>query len=344
MYTYITQSSRKKAIYEIDHDIYHSDRHPRGDNLRKLLQVGQQTRNALGERKRKSDGVDEQSDATNKRFRGGDMYALVANKNVRTALDVQLMAHQDSLRGDTRLAQFCTSVGVDKLCELIGSAVAIVEAPRTLALKSSTRVERLRLAASESVCICSGDWIPGATQVLRNNREDVNEFRADVMRALECGARRGTNMAVVGVPGCGKSMLFEPLDAIFQVMGKPDSKSTHPLAGILEADILLWQEYYHKDKILLFEDLLAILVGERVEIAVKYKGNVSHRNNAPMFYTSNSQLRVVREDVTLMSLLNKAMEERFKSRWWDTPLPLAMRRADFPKCARCCAAFYVRPW
>ena len=48
--------------------------------------------------------------------------------------------------------------------------------------------------------------------------EDLNGFCADVLCALEFGACGGTNMTVVGVPGSGKSMLFEPFDLIFQVI------------------------------------------------------------------------------------------------------------------------------
>ena len=38
--------------------------------------------------------------------------------------------------------------------------------------------------------------------------------------ALEVGAKRGKNIALIGEPGCGKSMMFEPFDEIFTVMGK----------------------------------------------------------------------------------------------------------------------------
>ena len=151
-------------------------------------------------------------------FRSGDIYQLVADMSVRTVLDVHVMASKNAQQGDTRLAQFCNSVGVDKLSELIRSAVAIVNAPATLAMKASTRIERLRLAASDGHCSCNGDWIPGAIRVLTNNREDLNGFCADVLCALRFGACRGTNMTVVGVPGSGKSMVFEPFNLIFQVI------------------------------------------------------------------------------------------------------------------------------
>ena len=45
-------------------------------------------------------------------------------------------------------------------------------------------------------------------------------------------------MAVIGVPGAGKSMLFEPFDGIYTVMGKPENKSSFPLSGALNTQLL----------------------------------------------------------------------------------------------------------
>ena len=103
--------------------------------------------------------------------------------------------------------------------------------------------------------------------------QDVPKFCQDVCLALDLGAKRGTNMAIIGPPGCGKSMLFESFDKILSVMGKPEAKSTFPLAGVLDAHALVWQEYKHKDSIVLFEDLLALTVGQRLEIRVPHRSN-----------------------------------------------------------------------
>ena len=136
-------------------------------------------------------------------------------------------------------------------------------------------------------------------------------------------------------------MLFEPFDGIFQVMGKPQSGSTFPLSGALDANLLLWQDWAHDDGTILFEDLLSFLVGERVDIRVPHQRNVSFRNGSPLFYTSNAQLRVLRKDAELTAALNTAMAERFTTRVWTTPLPTHERVPDFPRCSRCCAAFYL---
>ena len=87
--------------------------------------------------------------------------------------------------------------------------------------------------------------------------------------------------------------------------------STSAFRKFVGAHALLWHEYKHKDRIVLFEGLVAILCGERIDIRVLHKGNVSHRNTAPMFYTSNSRLRVIRDCPEEMPRLNQAMDERF---------------------------------
>ena len=179
--------------------------------------------------------------------------------------------------------------------------------------------------------------------VLKLQGEDVSKFCKDVCRALELGAVRGCNVALIGDRGCGKSMVFESFDKIFsKVMGKPDSKSSFPLTNVVDAQLLLWNEYKHKDSILLFEDLLAIAAGERIEIRIPNEKNVSVRKQAPMFLTSNSMLIVVRPNLAEMERLNNAMKERFTIRTWLKPIPMDCRVTVFPRCGKSRADFFRR--
>ena len=275
------------------------------------------------------------------RFRARDVYDLVRNQGVRDAVEVQALACKQDVDGDARLAEFCTAMGEERLNELIQNALAVVQAPRTLTLKQSARVDLMRQAAIELPCSCNGVWIPAAIRALWNNHEDVGSFCRDVWRALEFGAIRGANVAIIGEPGCGKSMLFEPFDGIFAVMGKPQNNSSFALAGVLDAQVLLWQDWKQNDGTVLFEDVLSLLVGERMDIRVPNKKNVSFRNTSPLFYTSNTPLSVVRPDLQQTTRLNAAMAERFCTRTWHNPLPPAQRIANLPRCSRCCANFFV---
>jgi hypothetical protein len=346
MYSYITRASSKKPLAHLDGEVFLSEHHPRGKALKKLLDAGEvHARASAGRKKAKLQSLagDSLGLPAGKRIRAGDVYGMVAGagSRVRTALDLQALAEKAAGQGDFRLAEFCTAMGEDKLERLVHGAVSVVDAPRTLNLKQSSRMMLLRQAAAEKPCVCNGVWIPGVLWVLGVHGEDVGVFCRDVCRALEVGARRGTNIAIVGKPGCGKSMPFEPFDGILPVMGKPESKSSFPLAGALDARVLLWQDYKHSDSIVLFEDILSLVVGELMEIRTPCKKNIPFRNNSPFFFTSNSPLRVVREDPEQMCRLNEAMTERFCARTWTTPLPAAQRIADFPRCSRCCANFYL---
>ena len=93
----------------------------------------------------------------------------------------------------------------------------------------------------------------------------------------------------------------------FTVMGKPENKSSFALAGVFDAQVLLWQDWQHKDSSILFEDILALVVGERIDIRVPHQKNISFRNTSPLFFTSNSALYVLRHDADEMFQLNAAM-------------------------------------
>jgi len=136
-------------------------------------------------------------------------------------------------------------------------------------------------------------------------------------------------------------MLFEPFHGIFKVMGKPENKSSFPLSGVLDAQVLLWQDWKHNDATILFEDILSLIVGERMDIRCPFKKNESFRNTSPLFYTSNSPLYVVRQNPPEMVRLNAAMAERFCTRTWNIPFPIEDRISDFPRCSRCCANFFL---
>ena len=92
----------------------------------------------------------------------------------------------------------------------------------------------------------------------------------------------------------------------------------------------------------MFEDMLAVLVGERIEIRPPHRRNSSVRNTAPMFLTSDSILGLVHENPQEMQRLNDAMLERFTMRVWSNPIPMEDRVANFPRCGRCSAVFYLR--
>ena len=128
---------------------------------------------------------------------------------------------------------------------------------------------------------------------------------------------------------------------MYKVCAKPESGSTFALAGIMDAEVLLWQELAWDRKGCAFEDLLALLCGEQLGVRLPGKGPVMHRNTAPMFYTSWQPLTMRCADPVRMASLNGGMAERFKTRHWTQPLPMQGRIAQYPHCGRCFAKFVL---
>ena len=69
--------------------------------------------------------------------------------------------------------------------------------------------------------------------------------------------------------------------------------------------------------------------------------NIKHENKAPVFYTSMTKIQLLYGRADIVKRKNKAMDERFTIREWNTVLLLHARKPDFPKCAKCFASFVL---
>ena len=341
MFAYLRCPTPKKPLPELDSSPFWSADHPTGDLLQRLLAAGAKADIGQRGKKRKASGSGQAAgDEHQLKFRTADLYGLVKRTGIRTALDLRAHAQSLAENGDVSLAEYCTVSGT-ALQERVDAAWGVHDAPRDLAACASDRVQKLRLAA-DWPCKCCGRWLPGALFVLGNNGEDPMRFGHDIYEALAVGAKRGLNMAIIGGPGMGKSMVFESLDTIFAVSAKPTRESTFPFEGILGAEVLLWQEFAYTKRMCAWEDLLAVMAGEKLAVRCCAAKPVQHRNTAPMFYTARRHLIYKSDDAEEMVDYNQAMLERFKTRRWTVPLPMGMRDPNFPQCGRCFSRFVLQ--
>ena len=268
------------------------------------------------------------------------MFAFVKETSIRTVQQLREHAHARAQLGDTRLVEFCTVHKAEDLQAYLDGAWAVHEAPARALPSTQGRVARLEHATTWP-CSCGGTWTARVAFVLANNGEDVHGFCTDVYSALSLGACRGANMAIIGPPGCGKSTVFEALDLIYEVSGKPQRESSFPFAGVLEAEVLLWQEFTWTPQMCAFEDLLSLMAGEKFGIREPGKKPRQFRNASPMFYTAWEPLTFRGKDPLTMETYNQAMGERFNTRRWARPLPSDGRLRKFPQCACCFSRFIL---
>ena len=254
---------------------------------------------------------------------------------------LRLRAHAQAQEGDARLAEFCTVHTEEELQNYLAGAWAVHDAPQTGAQGGGLhRVAKLRAAAAKD-CTCGGVWEGHIKFIFANNSEDVKAFCADVLEALTLGACRGVNLAIVGPPGCGKSTVFEAMDLIYNVCGKPERDNSFPLAGVLDAEVLIWHEFSWEPKMCAYEDILNLMCGEKIGIRVPHKKPPQFKNQSPMFYTAWEPLTYRGPSAAKARVYNEAMDERFKMRRWVRPLPKEGRIKKFPHCAHCFASFIL---
>ena len=352
MYEYVRKPSAKKPLPEIDAEFFMSEDHPRGDALRRLLEAGLRANTAYAGRRKRAVGTTGPTEGAAaagsgggeapKRVRVTDIYEIVRTGGFRHALALQAHAESLARAGDPSLAQFCTRHGTLRLQEHLNAAWAVLDAPRALT-PAPTRLEKLKACAAEGRCVCGGLWQAGAAFVLSNNGEDPRVFGRDVCRALALGAKRGVHLGLVGEPGSGKSMIFQPLESIFRSMPPPEDGSSFPLAGALDAEVLLWQDFEYSPGTLNFMDLLRLLVGERVGVRIPGEPNRHFNNTSPLFYTALEKITPQMRGVAGANFARKlrAMDERFTLRLWSRPLPHERRVPDFPHCGPCFASFML---
>ena len=316
-----------------------SPHHPKGETLTKLLGACRKS-SAMHSAKRVSARVRPGAPAV--RDRAPRLFDVVREHGLRNVTALEAHACKEAESGRTALAEFCTKHG-DKLQAYLSAAQSVAAAPAKLPLLGATRMDKLRRVAAEGQCDCGGEWQPGAAKILGANDIPVTKFCEAICAALQLGARRGVNVGCVGAGGCGKSTLLEPLEFIFETLGKPERGSTFPLGNLPVADVILWQDYEHHEETVVFTDLLSVFVGESMELRSPGKLNSKFRNNAPLFYSGRVPLQCSRpRDRAAETVLNGMMAERFHTFKFFKPLPEAERKADWVHCAKCCAEFYLR--
>ena len=60
-----------------------------------------------------------------------------------------------------------------------------------------------------------------------------------------------------------------------------------------------------------------------------------------MFYSARAPMRYISRDAHKMQEKNVMMDDRFKIFHFSVPLPADRKDPEFPKCPKCCAAFFL---
>ena len=338
MYRYVRQQSRKKPLHCLDADPFFSPLHPKDDKLKDLLTAGDKACRLNSARTVAADGT---GFCPAPRDRAPRLYEVIREQKLQSVTALKAHAEKEAAAGRTALAEFCTKHG-GKLQGFLDGALSVMNAPQHLADAGSSRLDKLRRAAADRACECSGVWQPGALRILSLNGICPDVFCLAICTALHLGAKREVNIACVGRGGCGKSTLLEPLDFLFETLGKPQRGSTFHLGNLPGCDIALWQDFKHNEDTISWEDLLSVFVGEAIELRSPGQLNTKFRNTAPLFYSGRAPLKCKHETGEAAAELDRMMAERFAAFHFTKPFPKLERNKKWIHCPKCAASFYLR--
>ena len=241
------------------------------------------------------------------------------------------------------------------LARRIAFAWDLHSAPRTLALQEQTAWQAV-LAARNSTCTCSGQWIPLTEQLLAmhvlwapptlcTEAPHSIAVRAALRRCLQEGCKKFTNVFIYGPKTSGKSHVAKAVAKIFQdrAFQRPVGQSNFPLQAIFGKKVCVLQDIRVDTFKLGFDALLVWWEGESFPVPLpqnRHDGDRTYTEAAPVIVTSGDKLRISAGEAKRLQVdpqkQNAMMDDRFV--YFHFPRTFHKDEVvEVDPCARCCA-------
>ena len=222
---------------------------------------------------------------------------------------------------------------------LVERALHLEQAEARLSRSQQSRLDLL-VAAADTKCNCEpkGEWKKMALELLHLQEIPARDFASAILRALDTGASKGSNVFIFGTTSSAKSWILDPLRGIYRCHLTPPPRSGFPLQELPSKEVILWQDFRHDDHVLPWNTLLLLFEGTEITIRrprTEYAGDKDFTVTQPAFITSAAKLvHPEGGDEQLM------MEARFNFFHFRRPVPPGSVR-KVPPCASCFASLWL---
>ena len=142
------------------------------------------------------------------------------------------------------------------------------------------------------MCICQGEWLQCAKQILCNNGIEQSIFADAVITLLAMGRRKGCNIYITGPVNCGKTFILDPLQVIYNTVLSPATCS-YAWLGVEDKEVIFLNDFRYTPAILPWNDRLLLLEGHTVHFAAHkttYARDIEFTSDTPVFATSKSPI------------------------------------------------------
>ena len=174
-----------------------------------------------------------------------------------------------------------------------------------------TRVEILQQQLSV-VCICKGEWLNCALEILENNSISRAFFAEAILTLLDKGRGKDRNIFIAGPANCGKTFISDPLRIVYNAFLSPATCS-YAWLGVEEKEVIFLNDFRWSPVILPWSDMLQLLEGAAVHFAAAktvYSKDIELTQNTPVFATSKASISFIAG-----SMLDARESEMMNVRW-----------------------------
>lgn len=214
------------------------------------------------------------------------------------------------------------------------------------------------LEAANHDCICDGKF----TELLESNlhfqcngfpafmnqeeKPTPECFREAMVRSLQVGARKLTNLFLFGPRNSGKSSALAALEAIFGpkfCFSRPAGKSGFLMQGILHKKVCILQDLRPNTLRISWDSMLVWLEGAPLTVALprnSFAEDVLYTDAAPVFISAAEKFRIstdvcIKENIQDPQVQNDMMDSRFRF----FAFPRSRPSKDLIVCSPCVCCF-----
>ena len=226
----------------------------------------------------------------------------ILRNNIRSTTQLLALADVQKKNGKTDLASFIFDKGMKKVGELIETTWAMENASSKLHRESLSRMQILT-SFLQKPCVenCEGLWLTTALNTLENNGIQRREFATAVLRLLEHGRKKYSNILIIGPTNCGKTFLLLPLTAIYNCFQNPASTS-FAWVGVEHEEIILINDLRWSPSLISWSNFLLLLEGQPLHFPAPkshYAKDIFLERDTPIFATSSERISLVKGGMLL---------------------------------------------
>jgi len=245
-----------KYITKSDQNIYLSRGHPNMQDMcsprtKNCVQALRKKRNTAS-----SNTADDQASTScvqkMRRLSNFEVSEFITRNNLKSEDELFAIAHSQKEEGKKDLANFLLSRSIKSLGDLFESTRRMSNATSTIVRSQMTRMDLIEEAAKKD-CICNGEWLECANEVLADNGTHPFVF-ADRLRSLLIHGRgKHRNMIIVGPANCGKTFLLKPILKIFKTFANP-ANDKYAWVGAEKAEAIFLNDFRWSSELIKWND------------------------------------------------------------------------------------------